>query len=138
MGVYSRLSRRRCCGAVLVAQSYPVTGKPLVVKVGLKPTYNLLLLRDLVYRMICFRKHFHILLELPFELLPTLSTCYAHVRLDASTIFTISCSALRLSKSRATTNSVFLNGICSKLALIILSLATTSVRCLMSTADVGI
>lgn len=59
------------------------------MKVGLKPTYNLLLLRDLVYRMICFRKHFHILLELPFELLPTLSTCYVHVRLDASTIFTI-------------------------------------------------
>ena len=85
MGVYSRLSRRRCCGAVLVAQSYPVTGKPLVVKVGLKPTYNLLLLRDLVYRMICFKKQFLTLLELSSDLLLTLSPVYAAGRLDAST-----------------------------------------------------
>ena len=85
MGVYLRLSRRRCCGAVLVAQSYPVTGKPLVVKVGLKPTCNLLLLRNLVYRMICFKKQVLTLLELSSDLLLTLSPVYAAGRLDAST-----------------------------------------------------
>ena len=67
----------------------------MVVKVGLKPTYNLLLLRNIGYRMICFRKHFHIILELPFELLSALSTCYAHARLDASSILTILMAILR-------------------------------------------
>ena len=51
----------------------------MVVKVGLKPTYNLLLLRDIGYRMICFKKHFSILLEIPLRLLLALSAPYDEV-----------------------------------------------------------
>ena len=97
---------------------------------------NLLLPRNIDYRMICFKKQFLTLLELSSGLLLTLSRvmCPPPRCFDLSTI---SCPALRLSKGHATTNSVFLNGICSKLALIILIIATISVRCLMSTADDG-
>ena len=61
----------------------------MVVKVGLKPTYNLLLLRNIVYRMIHFKKQFHILQLIPSDLLLTLSAPYVDTRLDASSIFTI-------------------------------------------------
>ena len=49
------------------------------VKEGLKPSYNLLLLRDIGYRMICFKKQFLTLLELSSGLLPTLSAPYDEV-----------------------------------------------------------
>jgi len=51
----------------------------MVVKAGLKPTYNLLLLRNIGYRMICFKKQFLTLLELSSDLLPTLSAPYDEV-----------------------------------------------------------
>ena len=55
----------------------------MVVKAGLKPTNNLLLLRNIVYRMICFKKQFLTLLELFSDLLLTLSPGYEPGRLDA-------------------------------------------------------
>ena len=48
----------------------------MVAKVGLKPTYNLLLLRNIVYRMIHFYKQFPILQLIPLDLLITLSGTY--------------------------------------------------------------
>ena len=61
----------------------------MVVEVGLKPTYNSLLLRYIVYRMIHFKKQFHILQLIPSDLLLTLSRSYVDLRLDASSISTI-------------------------------------------------
>jgi hypothetical protein len=55
----------------------------MVVKAGLKPTNNLLLLRDIVYRMICFKKQFLTLLELFSDLLLALSPGDVPGRLDA-------------------------------------------------------
>ncbi len=55
----------------------------MVVKAGLKPTNNLLLLRNIVYRMICFKKQFLTLLELFSGLLLALSPGYVPGRLDA-------------------------------------------------------
>ena len=49
------------------------------MKAGLKPTYKLLLLRDIGYRMIHFKKHFPILLQILSELLLTLSAPYDEV-----------------------------------------------------------
>ena len=66
----------------------------MVVKEGLKPSYNLLLLRNIVYRMICFKKQFLTLLELSSDLLLALSAPYDEVpdsmlRLLHDTIFCI-------------------------------------------------
>lgn len=36
-GLLTVLTHRRCCGTVLVAQSYPVTGKPLDAEEGFEP-----------------------------------------------------------------------------------------------------
>ena len=55
----------------------------MVVKAGLKPTNNLLLLRDIVYRMIHFNKQFPILLEISSDLLITLSPGDVPGRRDA-------------------------------------------------------
>ena len=53
------------------------------MKAGLKSTNNLLLLRNIVYRMIRFNKQFPILLELSSDLLITLSPGDVPGRLDA-------------------------------------------------------